>query len=160
MRRRRRALLDNPDANRILAMAAAALAGAAGFVAAWLRAVLERGTTAHSAASFLIVLALLCVGAAGLFEGRYGDTLGEYLPAQVRRGGLLRVLLGVSAALAGCVLATVLNDDEHPAILIAAANGVLYTGLAMLLGGVARLAMSDGARHAGRKVQERLDDEF
>jgi uncharacterized membrane protein YeaQ/YmgE (transglycosylase-associated protein family) len=141
-------------------MAAAALAGAAGFVAAWMREVLDRGTTAHSAASLLIVAALLCVAASGVLEGRYGDALGEFLPARVRRGGVLRVLLGIAGALGGCALATMLDGDDYPMLVVAAGNGLLYVGLAVLLGGVTRLLMSDGARYAGRKVQERLDDDF
>ncbi len=160
MRRRWRTVLDNPDANRIFALIAAALAGAAGFAAAWLRDELERGTTAHSATSLLIVAAVLLAAASALFEGRYGDALGEFLPASVRRGGLLRLLLGVGVGLAGCIVATALNDDSTPVWVIAAANGALLAGLALVLGGAARLMMSDGARYAARKVQERLDDDL
>lgn len=160
MPRRRRAWLDNPDSNRILAMLAVALAGTAGFVAGWLRDVLDRGTTGHSAASLLIVLALLAVVAAGWFDGRYGDVLGEFLPAAVRRGGIIRLLIGITASLAGCVVATALSGAGRPAFLIATATGGLFAGLALLLGGAARLLMSDGARYAGRKLQERLDDDF
>lgn len=157
---RRRAWLNNPDANRILAMLAVALAGTAGFIAAWLRDALDRGTAGHSATSLLIALALLAAAASAWFEGRYGDALGEFLPAAVRRGGIIRLLLGIVTSLAGCVLATALSGEGHPALLIAAFTGVLFSGLGLLLGGAARLLMSDGARYAGRKLQERLDDDF
>jgi hypothetical protein len=157
---RRGVWLNNPDTNRTLALAAAGLAGTAGFIAGWLREELQRGTTGHSAASLLIVLALLAVAATAFFDGRYGDALGEFRPAMVRRGGFIRLLLGLAASLGGCVAATALSGEGRPAPLIAAGNGVLFVGLALLLGGAARLLMSDGARYAGRKLQERLDDDF
>jgi len=38
--------------------------------------------------------------------------------------------------------------------------GALFAGAALMLGGIARLVMTVGMRYAGRKLQERLDDDF
>lgn len=116
------------------------------------------GGLARSDRPFLVMLALLCVMATAWFEGSYADALGDFWPSELRRGGLLRLLGGLAATLGGCLLIDLANDSGSvwPEIAVHVA---IFGGLALLLGGAARLLMIDGMRYAGRKLQERLDDD-
>ncbi|MCC6704550.1 MAG: hypothetical protein IT334_06715 [Thermomicrobiales bacterium] len=146
MRRRWRIWRGNPAANVRLAQAAtfgAALFGAIG-----------RGDS-----SLLNTLALIGVAATGWFEARYADAVGDFLPQAVKRGALARLAAGAALLLAGWWVPGLLGDPRS-GWMDALCAGALFAGAALMLGGIARLVMTVGMRYAGRKLQERLDDDF
>jgi len=146
VRRRWRIWRGNPAANVRLAQVTtlgAALFGALG-----------RGDS-----SLFNMLALIGVAATGWYEARYADAVGDFLPEAVKRGAILRLAAGAALLLAGWWGPDRLADDRSgwPEAASAAA---LFGGAALMLGGIARLVMTVGMRYAGRKLQERLDDDF
>jgi hypothetical protein len=145
MRRRWRIWRSNPNANLRLGQVAVLGASLAGALSGGEHPLLN-------------IVALLFVAATAWFEGRYADAMAEFLPAQVRRGAFIRLGAGVLMLLAGWRLPGLLDLDRDGWVEALAAAG-LFGGLALILGASARFLMSDGARYAGRKLQERLDDD-
>jgi hypothetical protein len=138
MRRRWRIWRGNPNASVRLGLVAV--------LGAFIAGALSGGNS-----SLYNVIALLFVVASAWYEGHYADAVSTFLPAAVRRGALIRFGAGA------LVLASAwLMPDGFERFSTAA----LFGGLALVSGASARLAMSDGARYAARKLQERLDDDL
>jgi hypothetical protein len=146
MRRRWRNWRGNPNASVRLGQIAVLGALVAGAV--------SRGDN-----SLVNIIALLFVAASAWSEGKYADAVHEFWPSQVRRGALIRLAVGVLLVL-GSLLLPGLIDSSDRGPIDALTWATLFGGLALVCGASARLLMSDGARYAGRKLQERLDDDF
>ena len=146
MLRRWRIWRGNPNASVRLGQITALGAGLAGTV--------SRGDN-----SVLNIVAVIFMGATAWFDGTYADAVAEFLPRQVRRGALIRLGAGL-LLLVGSWRLPDLFDTTQREWIEALTTGALFGGLALILGASARILMSDGARYAGRKVQERLDDDF
>ena len=146
MRRRWRVWRGNPNASVRLGQIAVLGAAVAGAI--------SRGDD-----SLLNIVALLFVAASAWFEGKYADAVYEYSPSPVRRGALMRLGTGIVLVLGGWWVPTLFETSQRGWIDSLAA-AALFGGLALISGASARLLMSDGARYAGRKLQERLDDDI
>lgn len=109
--------------------------------------------------SVFIMLALVFTAATGWYEGRYAEAVGEYWPRVVRRGALIRLGLGVLFIIAGWFI-TAIDDFDDKSWIDTVAAGLLFCGLALVVAGAARLIMTVGAQYVGRKLQDRLDDDF
>jgi hypothetical protein len=128
--------------------------------ASWWRSGTEPGSGARSASYLLNVAAILVLLTSVVFEARVANLLGDFTPNQVRRGSLLRLGGGVLIAIAGCAIGVVIANDRVPDGIAAAGIGLLAAGCALILSGLVRIALVDGARYAADKVQERLDDDY
>jgi len=139
----------------------ALVAGAGIAIAAsWWRAGTDPGSGARSASYLLNVAAILVLLISVGFEARVANLLGDFAANQLRRGSLLRLGGGLLIAVAGCVIGVVIANDRVPDGVAAAGIGLLAAGCALILSGLVRLALVDGARYAADKVQERLDDDY
>ena len=155
MRRRWRRFFANPLQLHRISQAMVALCAAVAVLAAWLR---ERG--GGSGTYLLDVLALLVAIGSALLDTRYASFIGGYQPEIVRRGSLLRLIVGCAALLAGCIAASIEINGSGGRVIGVAGYGLLFAGLALGLGGLMRLLAGDGATYAATKVQERLDDDY
>ena len=146
MRRRWTIWRGNPNAN--VRLAQVAVTGA-----------MTAGAISGGDSSLLNIVALVCVAASAWFEGRYADAVAEYWPVPVRRGTLLRMGLGFALLIGGWV-GPAKNERLGSASRNAISGGALFGGLGLISGASARFVLSDLARYASRKLQERLDDDF
>lgn len=158
--RRWRMELESPRHQARAAWFFLGLAVAVVFFASWWRESVRPGTGTHSLTYLLDVMAILIALISTLFEARLANLLGEYPSATLRRNSLLRLLVGVLAALVGCVVGTAIDADSLPSVLSAMGIALLAGGLILMLNGIVRLALVDGANYASGKVQERLDDDY
>ena len=84
---------------------------------------------------------------------------GQRWPAAVRRGAVLRAGVGFALLTVGWWAAEITEAGSN-GLREALFAGMLFGGAALILGAFARFAMTDLMRYAGRKLQERLDDDF
>lgn len=131
------------------------LCAAVAVLAAWLR---ERG--GGGGTYLLDTLALLVAIVSALLDTRYASIVGDFQPEIVRRGSLIRLILGCVGLLAGCILASIEISGSGGELIGVAGYGLLFAGLALGLGGLLRLLAVQGADYAATKVQERLDDDY
>jgi hypothetical protein len=160
MRQRWRAELASPRSQERVAWICVATAVIVIFIATWWRGSTRSGSGARSLTYLLDVLAILIALASTLFEARFANMLGDFPIPSLRRGSLLRLLAGVLAAIVGCAVGTLIDDDRLPNVISALGIAVLAGGLTLMLNGIVRLALVDGARYAADKMQERLDDDY
>jgi hypothetical protein len=160
MPRRWRTALASPRNQQRAAWLCLAMAVAVIVAATWWRDSTRPGSGARSLTYLLDVLAIGIALTSTLFEARLANLLGDFPMPSLRRGSLLRVLAGLTVAIAGCVLGALIDSDRVPAPVSALGIGLLAGGLILLLNGIVRLALVDGARYAADKVQERLDDDY
>jgi len=133
-----------------------ALSAIIAFFAAYLREDRSAGSV-----TFLIdVTALLVATGSAVLDGQYASILGDFEPNSLRRGSLLRLVIGVLGMLLGCVVASMDLAGSKGELIKAIAYGALFAGIALALGGMIRILLVDGARYASEKVQERLDDDY
>lgn len=121
---------------------------------------LLRQRTGSSSTYLLDVLALLMAVASAWLDARHASFVGDFVPQQIRRGSLLRLLIGLAAMLGGCVAASIEFDRQGASAIEAIGYGLLFAGVALGLGGLLRLLAVQGANYAAAKVQERLDDDY
>lgn len=159
MPRRWRRALAGPRGQARAAWFCLGLAVFVVFVAAWWRGTTRAGSAARSATYLLDILAVMIALGSTLFEARLANMLGDFAASSLRRGSLLRLLGGLLAAVLGCIVGAVIDDDRLPNGVSAFGIAVLAGGLTLLLNGIVRLALVDGARYAADRVQERLDDD-
>ncbi|MEZ4495521.1 MAG: hypothetical protein R2845_01795 [Thermomicrobiales bacterium] len=136
----------NPNSDARLALVA--VAGA--FVA---------GAAGRGDSSLFNILGLICCALAGWYDGRYANAVGEFWPAAVRRGAVVRAGIGFALLTVGW-WAPEITEAGSDGLREALFAGMLFGGAALILGAFARFAMTDLMRYAGRKLQERLDDDF
>lgn len=160
MPQRWRAGLASPLGQQRAAWICLAAATIVIFIATWWRGSTRPGSGARSLTYLLDVLAILIALISTLFEARVANMLGDFPMPSLRRGSLLRLLGGVLAAIAGCVVGALISGDRLPDVISALGISVLAGGLMLMLNGLVRLALIDGARYAADKVQERLDDDY
>jgi len=160
MRRRWRAALASPRGQERAASMCLIVAVLVIFAATWWRGSTRPGSGARSVTYLLDVLAIVIALGSTFFEARLANMLGDFPIPSLRRGSLLRLLGGVLAAIAGCVVGAVIGNDDLPNVISALGIGVLAGGLTLMLNGIVRLALVDGARYAADRVQERLDDDY
>jgi hypothetical protein len=156
MRYRWDRFFSNPSLLHRVSQAMIALSAIIAFFAAFLR----ESRSAGSSTYLIDVAALLAAIVSAIFDGQYASILGDFQPNSLRRGSLLRLMIGVLAMLLGCVVASMDFEPRDGDLIQAAAYGVLFAGIALALGGVIRILLVDGARYASEKVQERLDDDY
>lgn len=152
--------LASPRAQQRLAWIALLVGAGIAIAASWWRSGTEPGSGGRSLSYLLNVAALLISLISVVFEGRVANLLGDFAPAQLRRGSLLRLCAGVLLLVIGCVVGVVIANDRLPEGVRAAGIGALVAGCTLVLSGFVRLALVDGARYAADKVQERLDDDY
>jgi hypothetical protein len=157
---RRRAVLASPRAQQRAAWICFTMAVAIAIGASWWRGSTRPGSGARSATYLLDVLAILIGLASAFFEARVANLLADFPAPSLRRGSLLRLLAGVLLTVGGCMAVAWMDDDAAPDAVAALATGVPAAGLVLLLNGLVRLALVEGARYAADKVQERLDDDY
>jgi hypothetical protein len=156
MRYRWDRFFSNPGRLHRLSQAMIALSAVIAFFAAYLRESQSAG-----AATYLIdVAALLVAIGSAVLDGQYASILGDFQPNSLRRGSLLRLVVGVLGMLLGCVVASMDLSRSGGDLMSATAYGVLFAGIALALGGVIRILLVDGAQYASEKIQERLDDDY
>jgi uncharacterized protein YjeT (DUF2065 family) len=130
------------------------------FFASWWRESTRPGTGARSLTYLLNVLAIVIALISTLLEARLANMLGDFPSTTLRRNSLLRLVAGLLLALAGCVVGSVIGGDRLPPVISAMGIAMLACGLTLILNGIVRLALVDGAKYAANKVQERLDDDY
>jgi hypothetical protein len=160
MRRRWRMAIDSPHGQARAAWLCLGLAVVVVFFASWWRGSTRPGTGTRSLTYLLDVLAIVIALVSTLFEARLANMLGDFHSTMLRRNSLLRLLAGVLMALIGCVLSSVIDGSRLPSAVSAMGIAVLAGGLVLVLNGIVRLALVDGANYASGKVQERLDDDY
>ncbi|MGH2549687.1 MAG: hypothetical protein ACRDHN_09865 [Thermomicrobiales bacterium] len=160
MRRRWRSALESPRGQARAAWFFVGLAMVVVFVASWWRGTTSPGSGERSLTYLLDVLAIVLALISTLFEGRLANILGDFPSATLRRYSLLRVLVGVLAALIGCVVGAVIDADRVSSVISAMGLAVLAGGLTLMLNGIVRLALVDGANYASAKVQDRIGDDY
>jgi uncharacterized membrane protein len=157
MRYRWDRFFSNPRRLHRVSQAMIALSAVIAFFAAYLR----DNRSAGSGTYLIDVAALLVAICSAVLDGQYASILGDFQPNSLRRGSLLRLVIGVFGMLLGCVVASTTDLSRSGGdLIIATAYGVLFAGIALALGGVIRILLVDGARYASEKVQERLDDDY
>lgn len=155
MRRRWRRFFANPIQLHRISQLMVALCAAVALLAAWLR---ERG--GGSGTYLLDTLAMLIAIFSAVLDTRYASFMGDFRPEAVRRGSLIRLIVGCLALLVGCIVASIEVNGRAGEWVGVAGYGLLFAGLAVGLGGLIRFLAVQGAGYAARKVQERLDDEY
>lgn len=156
MRYRWDRFFSNPILLHRVSQSMTALGAVIAFSAAYLRERHSAGSTTY----LIDVAALLIVIISAIFDGQYASILGDFQPNALRRGTLLRVLLGLLGMMLGCVVSSIDLSRNEGGVIKAVAYGVLFAGIAVALGGAIRYLLVDGARYAADKVQERLDDDY
>jgi hypothetical protein len=156
MRYRWDRFFSNPRLLHHVSQAMIALSAIIAFFAAYLR----DGLSAGSITYLIDAAALLVAIGSAVLDGQYASILGDFQPNSLRRGSLLRLVIGVLGMLLGCVVASMDFSRSGGDIITATAYGVLFAGIALGLGGLIRILLVDGARYASEKVQERLDDDY
>ena len=156
MRYRWDRFFSNPRLMHRVSQAMIALSAVIAFFAAYLR----EGRSAGSVTYLIDVAALLVAIGSAVLDGQYASILGDFQPHSLRRGSLLRLVIGVLGMLLGCVVASMDLSRSSADLITATAYGMLFAGIALALGGVIRILLVDGARYASEKVQERLDDDY
>lgn len=160
MRRRWRMEVESPRGQARAAWFFLGLAILVVFFASWWRGSTRPGTGARSLTYLLDVLAIVIALISTLFEARLANMLGDFPSTTLRRNSLLRLLIGVLVALIGCVVGSVIDSERFPSVISAMGIALLAGGLTLVLNGIVRLALVDGANYASGKVQERLDDDY
>jgi len=146
---RRPGRFANPVVKRRIAVGVICLGGLRAGKNALLRA-LDGGQGSET--YLLDVAGWLTVITGAVLEARASQVFFQVEPAANRRRAIAFVALGVAAALAGCIVASMVADDESPAALSAGAMFVLVAGAGFGLAGLFSLGASHGADYAARRI--------
>lgn len=154
---RRPGRFANPAVKRRIAVGVVCAGGMiAGFGALW-RAV-DDG--AGNATYFLDVVGWLSVVAGALLEARMSVLFFQAFPTASRRRAVAFILFGVPAALGGCIVASMLADEDTPALLSAAAMTALVAGVGFGLAGLFSLGATYGGDYAARRIETLGEEEW
>jgi hypothetical protein len=146
---RRPGRFANPVVKRRIAVGVICLGGLLAGTAALLRA-LDGGLGSET--YLLDVAGWLTVITGAVLEARASQVFFQVDPAASRRRAIAFVALGVAAALAGCIVASMVADDDSPVALSAGAMFVLVAGAGFGLAGLFSLGASHGADYAARRI--------
>jgi Na+/proline symporter len=148
---RRPGRFANPVVKRRIAVGVICLGGLLAGIAALLRAQ-DNGPGSNSGTYLLDVTGWLTVVTGAVLEARASQVFFQVDPAASRRRAIAFVALGVAAALAGCIVASMVADDDSPVALSAGAMFVLVAGAGFGLAGLFSLGASHGADYAARRI--------
>jgi hypothetical protein len=154
---RRPGRFANPVVKRRIAVGVICLGGLLAGTAALLRA-LDGGQ--GSGTYLLDVAGWLTVITGAVLDARASQIFFQVDPAASRRRAIAFVALGVAAALAGCVVASMVADDDSPAALSAGAMFVLVAGVGFGLAGLFGLGASHGADYAARRIAKLGEEDW
>ena len=153
MRRRRR--LSNPIVKRRIALVVivigAALAGVAQLI---------RESSSDSSTYLLDVVGWIVVVAGSVIEASTAQILFPAQPVPTRRRATSFAALGVIAAVLGCVLTSMVADNDTPAIVSGMTMFVLVGGIGLGLAGTFSLAWYYGGDYAARRIERLGDDDW
>jgi len=156
LRRRRR--LSNPIVKRRIAVVVIVFGAALAGVAQLIR---ESSFGNSSSATYLLdVLGWLVMVAGAVIEASAAQIFFPAQPVPTRRRAFTFAVLGVIAAVLGCVLTSMVADDDTPAIVAGVTMFVLVCGIGFGLAGAFSLAWYYGGDYAARRIERLGDDDW
>ena len=158
MRRRRR--LSNPVVKRRIALGVIGLGAALAGIAQLIRESTTGGSGSNSATYLLDVLGWLMVLAGAVIEASTAQIFFPAQPIPSSRRAIAFAVLGLVAAVFGCVLTSMVADGDTPAIVSAAGMSVLVIGVGLGLAGFFSLAWYYGGDYAARRIERLGDDDW
>ena len=147
----------NPVAKRRIAVGVICLGGLlAGAGTLW-RA---QNDGAGNGTYLLDIAGWLTAAAGALLEAKSSLLFFQVFPSSSRRRAIVFAVLGIVAALAGCIVASTVADDDAPALLSAATMTALVGGVGFGLAGLFSLAANYGGDYAARRIEKLGDEEW
>jgi hypothetical protein len=102
----------------------------------------------------------LIVVVSAVQEARAAQFFFPGFPVATRRRAIAFVILGFLGAIGGCVAASIVSDDDSPAVVAAVAMFVLVAGVGSLLSGAFTLGWHYGGDYAARRVEQMREDDW
>ena len=153
MKPRRR--FSNPTQQRRFAVGLIAFGGALAGLGAALRA--DGGSPSSY---FLDVLGWFVVVAGAVLEAKTAQLFLAAFPRPARRRAIAFAVVGVIAALAGCVVASAVVDRDSPALLSAVAMFGLVAGIGLGLAGLFSLGWYFGGDYAAGRIEKLSEEDW
>lgn len=107
----------------------------------------------------MIAVLILALAAAGWYV-RAADVLLDFDYRGIRRQATLFTIVGIAAALAGCVVASQLGDGRAPVLVRTIGYAGIGGGIAVGLSGLVTLLWSFSGTYAGEQIEKRSHEEW